>query len=105
MTMLEINVKVYEGKTKEGKKFNYYKAVQKGGSLIDLRFRKDVTPPLENSIIFVKHEDINKDDNRVYPCLWVKKIQHIKPIEFKKVDKKVLEMFDTVEAKDNELPF
>lgn len=105
MAMLEITVKVYEGKTKEGKKFNYYKAVQKGGTLIDLRFRKDVTPlPKEESVLFIRQEDINKDENRVFPCLWVKEIQHIQPIELKqKVDKKVLEMFDTID--DDDLPF
>jgi len=104
--MLEIEVRVYEGTTiKEGKKFNYYKAVQSNGTLIDLKFRKEVTPlPKETSTIYVKPTDINKDSNRVYPCLWVKEVQSIQPVKREiKADDEVLEMFTGVNEDD--LPF
>lgn len=78
---INIYVKVFTGKTKEGKEFDYYKLVDKNGKFTDLRFtRKVVNRPTEDSILKVKVDNINYDKNRLYPCYWVKQIEEIKPI-------------------------
>ena len=77
---IEINVK--ECSTKEGKKFNVFKAVQKNGRFIDCKFRRDVKDlPTEICIINVDTKEMNVDRNRKYPVLWVKKINSILPID------------------------
>ena len=43
--VLEIPVIVRELQTKDGKKFNAYKAVQNNGKLIDLKFRRSKNLP------------------------------------------------------------
>ena len=74
--MKEIRILVKEVTTKEGKKFNSYKAVQKDGKLIDLRFTKAVkNAPTEDCIIVVKEENVNIDKSRLYPRCWVKEIE------------------------------
>ncbi len=76
--VLEISVIVKEYETKEGKKFNAFKAVQNNGKLIDLKFQRVVKNlPEENCIIKVKPENINIDKNRQFPVLWCKKIEEI----------------------------
>lgn len=75
---LEIPVLVKELETKEGKKFNVYKAVQNNGKLIDLKFRREVKNlPEQNCIIRVLPENVNIDKTRRYPALWCKKIEEI----------------------------
>lgn len=79
---ITIYVKVFEGKTKEGKSFNYYKIVDKNGRFVDLRFTRTVTNrPTEDSLVEVKKENINYDKNRLYPCYWVKNIESIRTIK------------------------
>lgn len=78
---ITIYVKVFEGKTKEGKPFNYFKIVDKNGRFVDLRFTRTVTNrPTEDSLVEVKKENINYDKNRLYPCYWVKSIESIRTI-------------------------
>lgn len=76
--VLEIPVIVRELETKDGKKFNVYKAVQNNGKLIDLKFRREVKNlPDRNCIIKVLPENLNIDKTRQYPALWCKKIEEI----------------------------
>lgn len=76
--VLEIPVIVKELETKDGKKFNAYKAVQNNGKLIDLKFRRDVKNlPEQNCIIRVLPENLNIDKTRQFPALWCKKIEEI----------------------------
>lgn len=85
--LLEIKVIVKEFETKEGKKFNAYKAVQNNGKLIDLKFQRVVKNlPEENCIIKVKPENINLDKTRQFPTLWCKKIEEIIKPEYKSAD-------------------
>lgn len=78
----EIKVKVYHKQTKEGKKFNSYRAVKKDGTLIDAKFRKDVKAiPTEDSMVVVKVENLNISYAKEYPVLWIKEVEEIKPIE------------------------
>lgn len=100
-----IRVKVYEKETLDKKKkFNTYKAVQKNGTLIDLKFTQAVTLlPKEECFIVVPDTSVNMDVNRLYPCLWCKEVTEIKPIVKKEVvDEKVTEMFSYDE---DDLPF
>ncbi len=98
---LEIKVIVREYETREGKKFNAFKAVQNNGKLIDLRFQRVVKNlPEQNCIIKVLPENINIDRNRQFPCLWCKKIEEI--ILPKHTSDEVIEMFSPIA---NDLPF
>lgn len=74
MTKIEVIVK--EAQTKEGKKFNYYRAVSKGGKLIDLRFKKVVENlPKKSGFIIVPEQEWNIDKTSKYPIVWVGKIE------------------------------
>lgn len=78
----EVKVKVYHKQTKDGKKFDTYRAVQKDGKLIDCKFRKDVKVlPTEDCIIVVKVKNMNISYSKEYPALWMAEIEDIKPIE------------------------
>lgn len=78
----EVKVKVYHKQTKDGKKFNTYRAVQKDGKLIDCKFRKDVVSlPTEDCIIVVNVNNMNISYAKEYPALWVAQIEEIKPLE------------------------
>lgn len=95
MATKEIQVKVFDRQTKEGKKFKAFKAVQKNGTFIDLKFRKEVVPPTKDCIIVVEETKMNVDNNRLYPCLWVVAIEEIKDKKSgRTVDPKISEMFD-----------
>lgn len=79
--MIKIRVKVEERKTKDGRLFKIYRAVQTNGKLIDLRFRKEVTNlPVNDSFIYVTKDNINLQTNLQYPRYWVKKVEKIEPI-------------------------
>lgn len=91
--VLEIPVLVKEFETKEGKKFNAFKAVQKNGKLIDLKFQRVVKNlPEQNCIIKVLPENINLDKTRQFPALWCKKIEEIITPTYNSSDD-VIEMF------------
>jgi hypothetical protein len=111
MAIIEIKVKVFEKLTKEGKKFNTFKAVLKNGAFMDLKFRKEVTRlPKTDSILLVEDTDMNVDENRLYPCVWVSDVKEIKAYEVeKKLDPKVKALFidnsDKNDVTGKPLPF
>lgn len=78
--------------SKTNKKFIVYKAVQKDGKYIDCKFRKEVTPPVENAYVNVYKSQMNIASNQKYPVLWIKRIESIESIE-------------SVEYDTGELPF
>lgn len=83
----EIEIKVGTAKTKEGKEFTHYKALQKDGRYMDARFRNEVKNlPTENSIIVVDENDISLDYNRKYPRVWFHKVLEVKPIAPKTIN-------------------
>lgn len=91
---LEIEIKVEDKKTHEGKTFKAYKALQNNGKWIDLKFRKEVTPPKENCFIIVKKTDMNVDRNRKFPVAWVKELQGTRSLaEVHNADPYLDEMF------------
>lgn len=72
----KIRVIVGTAKTKDGRTFNTYKAVQKGGHLCDCKFRKEVKNlPEKACIMVVKKDNINMQKNSLYPVLWVKAVE------------------------------
>ena len=76
-------IEVKEITTQDGKKFNAYKTLAKGGRKMDVRFTRDCkNPPTEPSIIVCNEEDANVDTTRQYPILWIKSI--IRTEEFAK---------------------
>ena len=77
-------IEVKEIVTKDGKKFNAYKTLGKGGKKIDVRFVKDCNNiPTEPCEIHVLAENCNVDSSRQYPILWIKQIESVTPIERK----------------------
>jgi len=106
---IKVRVRVEERQTKDGKKFNAYKAVDNNGVFTDLRFTKacsEKSPlPKEDCYIVVKAENINLDQRRLYPCFWVKEIEKILPLEnTRKVDDSLKERFDTI-TDDPSVPY
>lgn len=83
MATKQIEVKVKQLETKEDKrKFNVYKGVSKDGTLIDVKFTREVkTLPTEDSMIEVDTNDMNIAKNRVYPVIWIKKVISITPMK------------------------
>lgn len=77
----EVKVKVYHKQTKEGKKFDTYRAVKKDGTLVDCKFRKEIVAPTQDSVVVAYAEDMNMSYAKEYPTLWFKDIIEIKPIE------------------------
>lgn len=62
--------------TKEGKSFDAFKAVQKDGKLIDLKFKKEVKNlPSESCFMFVEKENLNVNRSGRYPVVWVAKVE------------------------------
>lgn len=103
---INIYVKVFEGKSKEGKTFDYYKLVDKNGKFTDLRFtRKVVNRPTQDSILKVHVDNINFDKNRLYPCYWVKQIEEIKPINEVRKEKNDHHNLVDLDIDENNLPF
>lgn len=77
-------IEIKEITTKDGKKFNAYKTLGKGGRKIDIRFTKDCTNiPKEPCTIVVEEENANVDTTRQYPILWIKDVVRIEPFERK----------------------
>lgn len=105
---INVYVKVFEGKTKEGKKFDYYKLVDKNGKFIDVRFTRTVTnKPTEDSIIKVDVNNISYDKNRLYPCYWIREIESMKSIREvrKEKDKQNDEVINNLDINEDNLPF
>lgn len=100
----ELEIKVEVLKTKEGKDFNAYKVLNNEGRYMDLKFRKEVTPPKESGLIYVDADKMSVDKKRKFPCVWVHEINSFTP--FSKVrgeDKKVDELFGGNDLVDDEL--
>lgn len=77
----KIKILVSEKETKEGRKFNVYKAVTKDGRLMDCKFRKEVKNlPEKTCYIYVLPTEINIDKSREYPTIWVKSIEKIEDL-------------------------
>ena len=101
--VLEIPVIVKEFETKEGKKFNAFKAVQNNGKLIDLKFQRVVkNVPEQNCIIKVLPENVNIDKTRQFPVLWCKKVEEIIVPKYE-TSSEVIEMFS--QPSNPDLPF
>lgn len=101
--VLEIKVIVREYETKEGKKFNAFKAVQNNGKLIDLKFTRTVkNVPEQNCIIKVLPENVNIDKTRQFPVLWCKKVEEIIVPKYE-TSNEVIEMFS--QPSNPDLPF
>lgn len=77
-------IEVKEITLPDGKKFNAYKALAKGGRKMDCRFVKGCTNvPTEPCVIVVDDNEANVDTTKQYPVLWVKDVKGIKPYERK----------------------
>lgn len=75
---LKIKVIVREATTKDGRKFNYFKVVEKNGKLRTVKFTKAVTKtPERDCHIIVNSDKINLQSNVEYPCYWVQEIKEI----------------------------
>lgn len=73
----EIKLIAKTGKTKEGKAFTSFKAVQKDGKLVNCHFRqkdKDknaITMPSGSCIMKIDSEFLSYNTSKQYPELWV----------------------------------
>ena len=73
-------VKIEEIQTKEGRRFNTYKTVDKRGNFMDVKFVKTCqNVPTERCVIVVDENDWNVDDQRQYPVLWIAQVDAIEP--------------------------
>ena len=81
---IKIKIRPVEYADDKGKKksFTAYKAVQKDGKMVDCKFRKAVDAEhriTEDCIIVVPDGEMNMTRNTEFPCLWVNKVDEIKP--------------------------
>lgn len=68
----------------ENETFTAYKAMTKQGK-IDLRFTKDVAEkdrPTKSCYIYVPVENVNVNQKREFPVMWISKIDHTEEIKF-----------------------
>lgn len=71
-----------EFEKKDGTKFNVWKAKDKDGKLIDVKFRKEVDNVPESSCVIVLNDfDLSFDSTKLYPCWWIKNIVSIEELE------------------------
>lgn len=88
-----IKIKVNHVKLDDGREFDTFKAVQKDGKLVDLKFTREVKKtPTEDCYIVVARDKINLAKRQEYPCYWVKEIVEIIP--FEKQEEDLSEYFD-----------
>ena len=87
--MKKVKLLVATAKTKEGKEFTTYKVVTKEGEKVDCRFTKTCKNiPERSCFIHVLEDNINRDNKRLYPCFWVKKIEAVEELpQDNKLDK------------------
>lgn len=77
-------IEVKEITTNDGKKFNAFKTIGKGGRKMDVRFNRDVkNTPIEPCVVVCEDTECNVDTTRQYPILWIRNITRIEPIERK----------------------
>lgn len=83
----KIKIKAIPRKTKDGKEFISYRAVQNDGKLIDCRFTRDVkNAPEKTSYVMVDPSQMNISYSYEYPRLWIKRIEEIIPIENEEIN-------------------
>lgn len=84
---MDTKIKIIEVKeitTKDGKKFDAFKTIGKGGRKMDVRFVRTCTNvPTEPCVIVVDEKMCNVDTTRQYPILWVKEVKAIEEFERK----------------------
>ena len=91
---IEIVVIAKPCKTKDGKQFTAYRAVQNDGRLIDCHFRKVCgVLPEHDFVMTVMSDKINVATNYRYPRLWVSEIVAINEVN------------TTADATADDLPF
>lgn len=92
----EITVIRKQRENKEtGAKFYTYSAVKADTTLIDCRYVKEIKdsiPDMDKFIMVVDTDNTNVDKRRMYPILWVKKVEEFKEIE-RKSTHEIDEMF------------
>lgn len=93
---MNIAVKIIEVKEvtpPTGQKFKAFTTVDKNGRKMDVKFTRDCRNiPTEPCEIIVDDRQANVDTNRQYPCLWVKDVVEIKPLQHKS---NMADFFDT----------
>lgn len=80
---LEIIVRKKKNKT-NGNIFTTYAVKQKDGKWIETRFTQDVPKskmPTAYSEIVVSQDMMNIDKRGIYPKLWIKGVESVKPLE------------------------
>lgn len=74
---MEVSIKLVEVSEREheGRKFNVYKVLAKGGKKMDCRFvRTCENVPTQPCVMICNEDDVNVDTTRMYPTLWVKHV-------------------------------
>jgi len=75
METKKIKIFVSERQTAGGKKFNVFKTFTKNGRPLEVKFTSEVKDkPTKNCVAVVDIEKMNIDNNRQFPCLWVKEV-------------------------------
>ena len=86
-----VKIRIVKCETKKnsqnGNEFLSYKTLdpEKLGKLLDVKFTKACKNNVPESVceIVVDRDNCNIDRNRLYPCVWVKKVEKILPVEMK----------------------
>lgn len=85
--MLKIEILKRVRTTADGRNFDTYKAVEKSGKLVDLKFTKDVkNMPNESGFIYVENDKINLSNKSKYPVYWVKGVSRYEEYDKSKTD-------------------
>ena len=104
--LYEIEVKAQEFKTKDGKAFIAFKALNAEGRWIDCKFRKEVKLPKGSGLINVREDKMSVDKNRKYPVLWIHEIESFTDLGDVAHDSKAVEaMFGGQELDEKEPTF
>lgn len=85
----EIKIIPGHATTKDGREFTTYKAVQKDGTLMDCKFRKDITVPDDVDAVVVAGGKFNVDRSKRWPVLWIAEV-----VEFKTRAERAVDMYD-----------
>lgn len=98
-TEIKARIFVRECETRDGRKFLTYKILEKTTHRrVDLRFTRDVNPPTEDCWIVVPKSKINRDNNREYPCYWVREVSEVLPLTLSNAD--VSKYFEDIDEDD-----
>lgn len=99
MAIKEIKLIARTGKTKEGKPFTSFKAVQKDGKLIGVHFRKQdsegkaIIMPSASCTMVIDSEALKINKSKQYPELWVHEQPEYQETTNENSSKAVEEMF------------